>query len=55
MPDILWDAGIASKAQLWADRVANEGGIRHSYDGFGENLAQSSYRIAGGKNSVDMW
>ncbi|CAI6100850.1 hypothetical protein V2G26_010505 [Clonostachys chloroleuca] len=42
-PDLLWDAGLASDAQSWADHLASIGKLEHSSGtGQGENLYMQS-------------
>lgn len=42
-PDLLWDAGLASDAQSWADHLASIGKLEHaSGTGQGENLYMQS-------------
>ena len=39
-PPVVWDAGLASVAQSWAEKLAAEDKLDHSSSPYGENIAE---------------
>jgi pathogenesis-related protein 1 len=56
-PQLVWDAGLASQAQQWANNLAGGFGLslRHSYNGNGENLFGGQGGSYNCESAVTMW